>query len=1038
MEDALILYNGTIVPISKVSDSSSFDSLDPNMLFFDNGRLRRFVKNDVAYLALFTSDDSKIFLGYYSEERFWENDRFRTDQLENVATISELGAKFSNTLTFFPVNPESRVYINYKYIYDDGITYELVSKYTSKLVSDETPLTFNTANDIEESAVNIAPQLVPYANYILDKQLALPDGTLVPIVDDELAVIFDIIYVFNEILQNTALVDHLNNKGVLSVLNAHLDLMNRYALPSAGFDPPYHLLYTKEYYALFRLKLIEFRYWLLKFGTSFTFMDDNDLYAYVVNLFAIEELSVLPIQEKKNLLIGLVRGNTWVKGDWYFNDLNEEGAIVKLMRSIGNEDSLGNLNFDDINDFLDFLNSQADFAANQTLYEVLYKKIQDIVLFSDDGKGNKGQFVKAVYNLWWASKFNPYRDDPSSDPDTILADALDNFTYTENNALWKFEQPTEDDVIDTEAAPMLLNYESEKVFLWYSDNFDFEFENRKILAKREVVDGVYVIDTSGNTIPKTVYKPYGYYDVFQPVTVMATDANNTIVQLPIQGIQDPNDPVNMDNINDCIPIFYLKYVDDLGDYSDAKQAIGTSTDVILTFTGVGNLTKLRHLKYLSLINRLGTLNTLEKLRLASALGKVASLAETIFGALGVVLDFTTDNCTVYYDNPGSPPDPQNADYQDYLFCQSANKWLFALEVVSLSGDLLARRAFKRATKELVGNIPTSSTLDYSNVSNALDNFNDWDTEFANFLTDLPISYSNIDSKMTALNFTNEQKLLFFLDVQYRPGLAQYFDENNGFVDTWIALVDQPILRSDQNFLEQVKNYNSATLQLLDANLKHPTYGEGIKALIDENPADVNTVWKTAKDDPAYAWGQRDIIDGRWSKWIQREFFKFITVIGKKFEKETVLELLRKKDPAAYGVLKGKVSTDFVKNLDDYDLYDQVQLYYDNANYFVADALFVKYKYNALNEIEGVEDIIVVESKLKMGTELSRAQKAARKKNGFTLRSRKRKSNFNDEDILKQKNLNFDGPIKWYKAYDFDDGLLINDIKKLDINGNIQP
>lgn len=37
---------------------------------------------------------------------------------------------------------------------------------------------------------------------------------------------------------------------------------------------------------------------------------------------------------------------------------------------------------------------------------------------------------------------------------------------------------------------------------------------------------------------------------------------------------------------------------------------------------------------------------------------------------------------------------------------------------------------------------------------------------------------------------------------------------------------------------------------------------------------------------------------------------------------------------------------------------------------------------------------------------------------------------------KSKNVKLRWNIKWYKAYDFEDGESINDIKKLDINGNI--
>lgn len=1039
MEDAVILYNGLIVPISKVSDSTSFDPLDSNMLFFGNGRLRRFRKNGVAYMAIFDSEDSSNFLGYFSEERFWEIDKARTDKKGTEATVISLGSRFSDVVTFQNIENGTKVYIGHKRLYSIGGVFELVVQYGFKLIEDEESLTFSlleSRGHLLSEELTLNSLLGTYGNYIVNKQFALPDGTLAALSDSQKQVLFDILYVFNEILEDTVLVNHLTNKGVYTVIDEHLNIPNRYAAPSATIDPNYHLLYNAEYYALFRLKLIDFRYWLLNYKGNYNTIDVNDLNVYIINLFPVEELNTLSYDIKIGLLKGVVDKNTWIIGDWYFNKLNEEEAIVKLVRSIAKEDSGGNLNYQEINDFLDFLNAPIDLAANQTLYEVLYKKIQDDTLLGDDGRGNKGQLVKAIYALWLESKYNPYRQDGALDPDTVLTNAMDQFNYTPNNALWKFEDPSQTNEIDFDTAPLFLNYESEKVGLWYKDNFRFGFKNRKIQAEREEINGAF-ISNNGVTRQTKSFKPYGFYDIYQTISVIASNADDTIIQMPLLGVDQITQPSDYDYLNNVIPAFYLQYVDDLGDYSDAKQTIGTVADVALTFTGVGNLAKLRHLRHLSLIRRLGTLNTVEKLRLASALGKVAALAETITGALGVVLDFTTDNCTVYYNNPGSEPDPQDPDYQDYLFCQKANLWLFALEMVSLSGDLLARRAFKRATKELAESIPTNSTIDYNGVSTALVNFNELDGEFAQFLTDLPTSYPNVDSKMTTLGFTNEQKLTYFFDFEKKPNLLTSFNDNDVLMDSWLKVQARPLLRKKTEFLDEIKNYDATLSQSLDTDLAHPDWGREITALLDESPVDVNNIWKVAKEDPAYAWGQRDIVDGRWHKWIQREFFKFITVIGKKFEKETVLPLLKNTSSTGYLNLKGKVNTDFGKNLDDYDLYSQVQLKYDGDNYFVADQLFVKNRFdNITGQIIEVEDIIVVESKLKAGTELSKAQKAARKKNGYKLRSKNTNSEYGINE-LKVRTLNFDGEIKWYKAYDDNDGESLNDIKKLDINGNIQ-
>jgi len=80
---------------------------------------------------------------------------------------------------------------------------------------------------------------------------------------------------------------------------------------------------------------------------------------------------------------------------------------------------------------------------------------------------------------------------------------------------------------------------------------------------------------------------------------------------------------------------------------------------------------------------------------------------------------------------------------------------------------------------------------------------------------------------------------------------------------------------------------------------------------------------------------------------------------------------------------------------------------------------------------------VIESKLKKGTQLTDAQKKARKKSVLTVRSKSVKSELETEkELLQSSTLKFDGEIKWYKVSDLDDGLNINSIDKIKLNGSI--
>jgi hypothetical protein len=200
--------------------------------------------------------------------------------------------------------------------------------------------------------------------------------------------------------------------------------------------------------------------------------------------------------------------------------------------------------------------------------------------------------------------------------------------------------------------------------------------------------------------------------------------------------------------------------------------------------------------------------------------------------------------------------------------------------------------------------------------------------------------------------------------------------------------------------------------------------------LKESPDDLPNIWKTLKDDPAYSWELSKEGGSRWEKWGQREFFKDITGKGRSFEETVCLNAFKNRASAEYQQLKNRFMQDFGKNLDDYDMYSQVQLYYSGDNYFVADQVFVKYRIVGQQAI--VDDIVIIENKLSSTTPLTSPQNGALKSNSYKVRNQKRTySEFKSLNELKYgEELIFKKDIQWYKIYDGTDGTEIKGILNL--------
>ncbi len=164
-----------------------------------------------------------------------------------------------------------------------------------------------------------------------------------------------------------------------------------------------------------------------------------------------------------------------------------------------------------------------------------------------------------------------------------------------------------------------------------------------------------------------------------------------------------------------------------------------------------------------------------------------------------------------------------------------------------------------------------------------------------------------------------------------------------------------------------------------------------------------------------------------------EFFQKMTGLGRKFETKVCLKAFKNRSSAKYIDLKEKFHKSFKKNLDDYDMFSQVQLKYDRDNYFVADQVFVKYGIDE-DGIEIIDDILIVENKLKNSTKLTKPQMSAYKKTIFNVRSNNVLSEFdNGKRLSSGRMLKFSSNKQWFKVCDGKNGDAITIIRKINKN-----
>lgn len=123
-------------------------------------------------------------------------------------------------------------------------------------------------------------------------------------------------------------------------------------------------------------------------------------------------------------------------------------------------------------------------------------------------------------------------------------------------------------------------------------------------------------------------------------------------------------------------------------------------------------------------------------------------------------------------------------------------------------------------------------------------------------------------------------------------LTKFKDFTN--IKSWISGLDDI---ADASLLSKIDNLETSYFAKLEGDLASVSNGAEIKGLL--KTADDVDVWKTLKDDPAYAWELGEEGLGNWEKWSKGNFFKQVCAKGKAFETDICLPTFKNRSSAKY-------------------------------------------------------------------------------------------------------------------------------------------
>ncbi len=438
----------------------------------------------------------------------------------------------------------------------------------------------------------------------------------------------------------------------------------------------------------------------------------------------------------KIALLSWMQVNVRIGQHWlFFND--NENLVLKIIDSITEEQA-------DL--FLDNL-----FKYSDITYDNLFDRLADDKGFLQNnsindstfglGEDNRYNFIISLYLVWQVSSYNPYQNDIFSENN------LKKFNY--NNYLGTNPDPTnsffdkyDSTKVNFQAQPISLNYSSTSSSGYYIDNFYFRSTNIKGNLNHAHLDnlGTDLRDfTNLHEAPKNKILAfqkeyrlnskdglYGTYDYLQAVSLVNSNIE-AVVKIPTVS---SHNPTNAD-INNLIPIFVLKYIDDKNLESNIETTVGYLIDIAsLYFGGTALVSKFRYIRSVS---------GFSEAIIAGSEHGIGTVVKLYIGFGTEAINFTAASLSLYCK---IITDSSNHDKPWLINMKETLMWI---EIFSGVGSVVAENMLRKKTKALVEDFNTN---------------NNWPTEFTEDPRGLDAQLAlqkiaGVDVAFDLINFTSD-------------------------------------------------------------------------------------------------------------------------------------------------------------------------------------------------------------------------------------------------------------------------------------------
>lgn len=424
----------------------------------------------------------------------------------------------------------------------------------------------------------------------------------------------------------------------------------------------------------------------------------GEKFYWLARCLTAEGLAIVPVDDKVELLKFISKMKVMTDGN------GSEFLAVKIVESF----TFDSVSATDRNTFLDALmenqiysitnmyNQTSNYDTHQTLFEILYSKIDDnrssrYTFGIYDTYDNRKKFVLMLYKIWKNSKYNPRYADPSYTQPANIYGVYPQSHYMElmtdaGSSLQKAKY------YESNNTPAFLFYNSNDNLNSYVTSIDTNYNLSSINGKKISINIVtttkklegYGLGGEPRYKTETNEVLYGTYDLYQPIALIGFKPDLSLLET----FQDPETGIDLNNPTPNIPVFLLYYMEDYSNLKKIDFGIMMAAEIALNLTGVGALSKLRYLGYLS--------------KAKSVWGGTATASEVLLSweavsGVNAAVQFTAGNLLAisnYVGNTSTDPDIVE-------FTQKVNVLLGFLTLGSLlSHPTMKRKLFDAAADVL--------------------------------------------------------------------------------------------------------------------------------------------------------------------------------------------------------------------------------------------------------------------------------------------------------------------------------------------------